>query len=93
MRDMGDLVISKENLLFAVQVVCYFVIPAIFVWLGKNSKDNSKLNQTLAEQKVTLDLEVKRLEATDSDLARRLDHIDSRLDDIGRDVKELLKRG
>lgn len=91
--NFDDFIVNTQNLLFCVQVVCYLIVPLAFGWLLKNTREHAKLNQALAKQEVTLALEVKRLDSSDHDLGRRLDSIDTRLDDIAHDVKEILKRG
>jgi len=91
--NLNDFAVNSQNLLFCVQIVCYFLVPIAFGWLLKNTREHSKINQALAKQEVTLALEVKRLDSSDHDLGRRLDSIDTRLDDIAHDVKEILKRG
>ena len=90
---LTDFIVSPQNLLFCVQILAYVLVPVAFGWLLKNTREQSKLNQALAKQEVTLALEVKRLDSSDHDLGRRLDSIDTRLDDIAHDVKEILKRG
>lgn len=90
---LNDFAVNKDNLLFIVQLLCYFLVPVVFGWLLKNTREHAKMNQALAKQEVTLELEVKRLDSSDSDLGRRLDSIDTRLDDIAHDIKEILKRG
>lgn len=89
----SDLVVNAGNLLFCVQILAYVLVPLAFGWLLKNTREQAGINKALAKQEVTLALEVKRLDSSDHDLGRRLDSIDTRLDDIAHDVKEILKRG